>query len=399
MNNNGAWGDMFSAQKTMMDAWSKMMGLSTGNDETSSSNPFQEFAKLNPFGDFSKMQEFYNMQKTMMDGYSNFYKNLFPKMDEGATNPFAAWQKAMEEFNPLEAGKLLSSTANEVYEKMLKSNTFYLGLYQVWDEMNKKVIGPQREEFKAHLNEFLEKYDTAMLENFIPLLPEEMRAVVLNPYNYMKTLFEVYGKFATPWSDALPELQDALAQTMLKDPTKATEFLKTWKKTYDKTIGTLLTSPVVGQSREAVEQNNRVVDSMIDMVVSVSEYMTSIISVASENSKKAFEDYYEMLQKGEQPKTFNEFFKMWSDKVEEAIEKHFYTDEFSSLIAFTADSYMKFKIESDKAYEKFLAETPIVTKSEVDSLYKTVYELKKEVRTLKKALESKETETKTTAKK
>ncbi|NLM06575.1 MAG: poly(R)-hydroxyalkanoic acid synthase [Tissierellia bacterium] len=397
MNNNGAWGDMFNAQKTMMDAWSKMMGINTGNEESSAFNPFQDFAKFNPFGDFSKMQEFYNMQRTMMEGYNDFYKNFFPKMEDGATNPFTAWQKAMENFNPLEASKLLSGTASEVYEKMVKSNSFYLGLYQVWDEVNKKVLGPQSEEYKAHLNEFLEKYDTVMLENFIPMLPEEMRNVVLNPYNYMKTLFEVYGKFAQPWADAMPELQDALAQTMLKDPTKASEYLKIWKKTYDKTVGTLLTSPVVGQSREVIEQNNRVVDSMIDMLVSVSEYMTSIVSVASENSKKAFEDYIEMLQKGEQPKTFNEFFKMWSEKVEQAIEKHFYTDEFSSLIAFTADSYMKFKIESDKAYEKFLADTPIVTKSEVDSLYKTVYDLKKEVRSLKKALEAKET--KTTAKK
>ena len=48
---------------------------------------------------------------------------------------------------------------------------------------------------------------------------------------------------------------------------------------------------------------------------------------------------------------------------------------------------MIFKIESDKLIEKSLSDSPIVTKSEVDNVYKNVYELRREVRSLKKELE------------
>ena len=34
--------------------------------------------------------------------------------------------------------------------------------------------------------------------------------------------------------------------------------------------------------------------------------------------------------------------------------------------------------------EKYLEETPLVTRSEMDSLYKTIYDLKKELRNAKK---------------
>ena len=78
---------------------------------------------------------------------------------------------------------------------------------------------------------------------------------------------------------------------------------------------------------------------------------------------------------------------MWSKHVENAIENYFYTDEFSKLIAKTADSAMIFKIEYDKVIEKALADLPIVTMSQVDGVYKKVYDLRREIRDLKKELE------------
>ena len=78
---------------------------------------------------------------------------------------------------------------------------------------------------------------------------------------------------------------------------------------------------------------------------------------------------------------------MWSRHVENAIETYFYTDEFSKLIAKTADSAMIFKIEYNKLIEKSLADFPIVTISQVDNVYKKVYELRRELRDLKNELE------------
>ena len=45
---------------------------------------------------------------------------------------------------------------------------------------------------------------------------------------------------------------------------------------------------------------------------------------------------------------------------------------------------MDYKIEMQKLTEKYLEETPLVTRSEMDSLYKTIYDLKKELRNAKK---------------
>ena len=136
-----------------------------------------------------------------------------------------------------------------------------------------------------------------------------------------------------------------------------------------------------------LEQNNRAIDAMIEMLVSVSEFMTKASSVGYKYSKEAFSDYAKSIENGEKAKTFKEFYDMWSKHVENAIENYFYTDEFSKLIAKTADSAMIFKIEYDKVIEKALADLPIVTVSQVDGVYKKVYDLRREIRDLKKELE------------
>ena len=53
---------------------------------------------------------------------------------------------------------------------------------------------------------------------------------------------------------------------------------------------------------------------------------------------------------------------------------------------------MLLKIDLDQVIEESLKWYPIPTNSDMDSLYKTVYELKKEVRTLRKHIRDKEYE-------
>ena len=48
---------------------------------------------------------------------------------------------------------------------------------------------------------------------------------------------------------------------------------------------------------------------------------------------------------------------------------------------------MKLKKEIDAQMEQAISQYPIATKSELDELYKIIYDLKKEVKALKKELE------------
>lgn len=330
--------------------------------------------------------DFFKQQKQMMEMWKNFSGGNFEKFQDFIPQ-LENWQELMKNYNPLAGGPMMSKTASEVFEKMMDSNMFYLNLYKAWENISKELIDPNSEKFKKELEKTMENYDKMVLENFVPLMPKEMQGLFLNPYNYVKSLTKSFGDFYNPWMDISKSITDVYVESMFKDPSKLSETLRLWKEGYDKTFGALMNSPAFGISREAIEQNNKMIDSLINFLTTSSEFVTSISGVANEKSKEAFEKYFELIKEGTEPKTFNEFYKFWSSKVEEALDDYFYTDEFTKMISFTADAAMKFKIESDKATEKFLGNYPIVTKSEIDSVYQNVYNLKKEVKNLTKEID------------
>lgn len=355
---------------------------------------WSEFLKKS--GDINKMNFFsfptfqdesitglFEQQKQMMEAWKKFAEENAYKFKEFIPN-YDEWENLMKNFNPIHSTKSMSKTASEVYDKMINSNNFFLHLYQAWEQAAKKLVNPQSEEFKKNMEKAMEAYDKILLENFIPVMPKELQGLFLNPHKYIKALTKAVGDFYEPWGPISQDLGGIFAEAILKDPGKLSDAIKMWKDGYDKTFGALLKSPVVGSSREIIEQNKKMLDALVSFLMVASDFSTKVMGVASENSKKAFEQYFDMLEEGSEPKTFNEFYKYWSDRVEAAIDKYFFTDEFAKMMGFVADAAMKFKIESDKATELFLANTPIVTTSEIDNVYKNVYELKKEVKKLKK---------------
>ena len=233
----------------------------------------------------------------------------------------------------------------------------------------------------------VEQFNKIFLNNLLPLMPKEIQGLMTDTQSYFNTYFKSLENFLGPWSSAYQNIADITMESIFDDPMKLSDTLIQWKKAYDQTFGILVKSPVVGSAREMLEQNNKAIDAMIEMLVSVSEFMTKSSTVGYKYSKDAFTDYIKSLEKGEGVKTFKEFYDMWSKHVEGAMETYFYTDEFSKLIAKTADSAMIFKIEYNKLVEKALSDLPIVTISQVDNVYKKVYDLRRELRNLQKEME------------
>lgn len=376
-SNFSNWNDMYKNQQDMMNYWTDFYNPSAKKENESGFN-------LPGFGNFTA-QDFFKQQKQMLE-MSKYVPGVDLEKFQGFIPQIENWQKLMESYNPLEAGSMMTKNASDVYEKMMDSNMFYLNLYSFWENMTKEFIDPKSNEFKQEIEKMMNNYDTVIMEQFMPLMPQELQGLFMNPYNYIKNITSSYGQFMGPWADISKGMADTFAEAMLKDPSKLSDALKLWKEGYDETFGALMQSPAFGYSREDIRQNNKMINSLINFLVTSSDFFTNVSGVVNENSKKAIESYFEVLEEGIEPKTFNEFYEFWSTKVESALNEYFYTDEFSELIALTVDSIMEFKMDSDKFMEKLLENIPVVTNSEIDNVYKNVYTLKKEVRALRKEL-------------
>ncbi|MDO4779302.1 MAG: poly(R)-hydroxyalkanoic acid synthase subunit PhaE [Tissierellia bacterium] len=360
--------NMIDTQKTMMDGFKGTFP----NLQTS-------------FSQADVMKNYENWMKTQQNAFES-YKKFFEGGKLFETNPLEAWKKAMDLVNPLELSKHLGLEESKVLEKVLDANKFYLSMYNFYEDLKDHYVAPAVGEYEKLVKESTVNFDNMFRESMLPLLPNELKPFIENPYSFSKTVVETTANFFAPWKETYPQMTELLMKAPLSRD-NLVEYLKLWKENYNLTVGALMKSPVVGSSRELIEQQNRAVDAMVDMLLTTNEFIGKISSVTNLQGKLSIEDWLQEVKNSAEPKSFKEFYGFWTGKIEAELEKFFYTEEFGVLIGRTTDAAMRYKIESDKLVEKYLANSPIVTQGQIDSLYKTVYELKKQVKALKKELE------------
>lgn len=330
---------------------------------------------------FNMFNQYAEAQKNMMD--------MWNKMVSGLNLPNAPMTNPMEYFKDM-TDTLMNSyvgytgTPLQIFEKMGKGTEVYYNLYQLWSDIYEKNIEPTEENIKKLTEDWLAKGQDFSSQYFLPYLPTEVQNAIRQSASVGESYKDTMETFFGPWQKSMKDLNDAMAKGLFKDPEGFLEFFQTWKKNYSETFSKALNMPMMGISREANEAQLQAIDRYVRVTTYVAEVMAKIAHLTNENTKKVVLNSFEELKEGKQPKTFEEFYASWKKSLSAAFDDLFYSDEFSKLLATLVDAAMDYKIAVDNVMERYLSSLPIPMKSDMDSLYKTVYELKREVRALKK---------------
>jgi hypothetical protein len=94
----------------------------------------------------------------------------------------------------------------------------------------------------------------------------------------------------------------------------------------------------------------------------------------------------EKVNAGEEFKDFGEFFNLWITVNEKAYFALFQTEDYAKMQGEVLEASLNVRKHFFKLTELYLYDLPIALRSEMDDLYKTVYELKKKVKGLERQL-------------
>lgn len=341
---------------------------------------------------YNFFENYMNSQKKMMDMWQDYAKsfggnnfNLFSEEYLSSMNKIFGDLGSADFFN-------YSGSPSELAQKIKDTSKIYYSIYELYKNIYDKSIEPTKENFER----IMKKYKDGSLQyinNYLfPYIPVDLQNLIKQCMgtceSYRDTLMTVYG----PWMNTSSELMDSVMKGAFADPKAFLEFFKLWKKNYGETFGKMLNSPQFGIDRNSYEMQMKTIDKLITFIGNYLELTTMLSNLVTESTENVVKDSFEMIKKGEAPKTFEEFYNYWRKKTSDEFDKLFYSDEFSKFLGNFVDSLMLLKIDLDKVVEESLKWYPIPTNSDMDSLYKTVYELKKEVRSLKKHIRDKEFE-------
>lgn len=93
------------------------------------------------------------------------------------------------------------------------------------------------------------------------------------------------------------------------------------------------------------------------------------------------------MENGVEINSISALYQEWLNIGDKVYVELFESDEYSKLMAEVSALQLKLRKQMDMQAEKMLAGVPVATRSDLDELYKVIYDLKKEVRQLEKMLD------------
>ena len=235
----------------------------------------------------------------------------------------------------------------------------------------------------AMVQDFQQKFNDVMADILKGLFPENVQAFLAKPTDFMNMMVEYYKQFVSPWVEIDADIMERLAKG---DPDAYIDFFKQYQDKYAESVEKYFTIYGMGLNREANEDYMKAMNTWNKAMISMGELMAVINKTGQESFEKIAEKVQEDLKEGVSLTTFRDFYNVWYSVTEDAYEKLLSTDEFAKVFDDFSDRYAQYMIAQNKVYERMLAFLPIPTNTDMKSLYRTVYDLRKEVRDLKKAV-------------
>jgi class III poly(R)-hydroxyalkanoic acid synthase PhaE subunit len=363
-----------------MDYWKNMM--------PQQANPFMDYFKnimngSNPVMDYWKNimegpNPFMDYYKKMMDGSNpvmDYWKDMADKMPD-----FNEYWKSFSNMMPQNywdsVSKMMPDPAAfaNMFPYKVPGFDSFAKVFDLW-----KSFGDPN----ALVEDFQKKYMDVNAEVMKNLFPANVQPFVVKPMDFMNMMVEYYKQFVSPWMQIDPEIMENLSKG---DLNAYVDFFKDYAKKYEENLEKYFTFLNMGVNREASDDYMRFLNEGNKAMISMGELFAVITKTSAESFNEIGERVQAELADGKSITTFRDFYNIWYSVTEAAFEKLLLTDEFANVFDDFSNKYSQFMIAQNKMAERMLSSLPIPTNTDMKSLYKTVYDLRKDVRDIKRAM-------------
>jgi polyhydroxyalkanoate synthase subunit PhaE len=150
----------------------------------------------------------------------------------------------------------------------------------------------------------------------------------------------------------------------------------------------LVTMMTPGKDRDQLIAINELGNKMVSYQIHDSQFRFMLYTTGLKAMETLAENMFNKIQNQEEIKDFGTLYNEWLNVNDTVYGELFSSAEYSKFQAEFTDVVMTVKKGMSLQMEKMMENIPVITRTEMDELYKTVYEMKKYIRTLEKKIES-----------
>lgn len=383
--------------RQMYDMNMNFMKSSMPQQNTPSSNPMEAFTNMwsgamnNMQNVFQSGNNFSNWMKQMQDmnPFANMANMSNWNMTSGSnpfSNIFTQWNELMTQQMGNLQNSFKAGGAQDAYRNMMSTADGYARFYQLWMPMWKSIQDKSfnMDVFRKMMNPAQYK---EMMDQYFGFMPENMRGYMQQSSAMMQ---EMMKQWTSTGSNGMEQMRGMMGQFMPAGTEVFSNMLNNYNSLYNNMQSAM--APMARMSTpNKYTKNMAEWGDISNRMVQFSIKNAELQYLVYEQGQKVMEEMAQMLtqkiQNGEEITSVMALYQDWMRVSDKTFVKLFESESYSALMAEVGSMQMRLKKDMELQMEAGLANVPVATRSELDELYKTIYDLKKQVRQMEKMME------------
>ena len=395
---NGLNQSMGNWQRSMMNAGENpMMNMMKGfSGENPMMNMMKGFTGENPMmnmmkgfsGGSNPMMGMMNMMPNMMPNMMN----MMPGMNGGANsnNPFGGmmtqWNEMLSNATSAAQRTMQSGTIQDAYRNMMNSTDGYARFAELWSPMWKSIQDKtfNTSTFRQMMNPAQHK---EMLDQYFGFMPEQMRSYIQQGSGMMQ---DAMKQMMAQGQNGMGEMKNMMSGMMPNTGDMFGSMLSNYNGMYSamqNAMAPMSRMSTPNQYTKSMNEWSDIANRMVQYSLKNAELQYMVYEQGNKVMEDLAQDLQTKMQNGEEVASMMDLYKQWMNLSDKTFVKLFESEEYSQLMAEVSGMQMRLKKDTELQMEKSLSKIPVATRSEMDEMYKTIYDLKKQVRQMEKMLE------------
>lgn len=324
------------------------------------------------------MNQAQNMNPMNMDTWKKASENwtgIFNQYYETLNNSFADLQKNMQ-----------NGTTQDAYRNMVNVSESFTRFSEMWMPMWKSIQDKtfNADMFKQMVNPSIYK---DVMDKFFGFMPENSREYIKNMSSMMQNGM---GQFGQNGMGNYQQMRGMMNNMMPNSSEMFGNMLNSYNSWYSNLANAaapMMKMMTPTQHTKSMTEWSDISNRMMVYNIKNAELQYLMYNQGSKVMDQVAENIAAKLEKGEEVSNMLAVYQEWLNISDKVYVSLFESEEYSKLMAEVSSLKMGLKKDVEGQVEKMMVGLPIATRSEMDEMYKTIYDLKKQVRQLEKMLE------------
>ncbi len=276
-----------------------------------------------------------------------------------------------------------SKVVDECLSKALNGSKLYSQLHAIWKPLNETALNNSGDDRASAASADPLEYKK-ILDRIFGIPAIQLTDILAQWEKYAESFHDPSQDFIQPWIHAGKIYFGNFPNFNSDDSVKTQEFLQNMLTAFSETCEAFFPQSLMHSFHDHVAQSTKGMECLATYLLATSKYQHMIYVSGERAMEKVVSEVSDRIAAGEESCSFKDFFDQWIQVNESSFRDLFGTDDFSKIRNEMLGAYLRLRTQISRQIELSLAEYPIPVRSEMDDLYKIIYELKKKVKILEK---------------